>query len=167
MGLFKDETAVKQALANVERQGVVRQKVSVLSSIPFPDGTFGTDVAPSRLPYISFFGAVGGFFAGFALAAGTALLYPLPTGGKPIVSLPTVAVITYEVTMLGIILFTLFGVLYEMRLPTPKRPPYDSRIGEGYIGVAVPAESLAQATEFEEIMRESGAIEIKRYGEGK
>lgn len=164
IALFGDEELAGRAIVGLEQNGLLRHKVSVMSSIPYPEGTFGTDMKPSRLPFFSALGGMGGAVIGFGLAAGTALLYPLPTGGKPIVALPTVGVIAYEITMLGIILLTLLGVLYEMRLPKVRKPPYDPRISEGYLGLLVPCESEKMAAEAEDILREFGASDIKRIG---
>jgi hypothetical protein len=70
-------------------------------------------------------------------------------------------VITYEGTMLGAIIFTVLGVLFESRLPSVSRAPYDTRISEGYIGVSVfcPEERAAAV---EQMLRQTGAEEIKR-----
>ena len=48
--------------------------------------------------------------AGILLTSMTQMAYPLVTGGKPILSLPPMAIVTYEGTMLGAILFTVLGI---------------------------------------------------------
>ncbi len=64
----------------------------------------------------------------------TPVAYPLVTRGKPILSL---TVVSYEGTMLGAILFTVLGIIFESGLPKPKTGLYDTRITEGLIGVLV------------------------------
>ena len=59
------------------------------------------------------------------------------TGGKPILALPPMFIIAYEGTMLGAILSTIIGVIFESRLPKTKLGLYDTRITEGYIGLVV------------------------------
>ena len=73
-------------------------------------------------------------------------------------------VIMYENTMLGAIIFTVLGVLFESRLPKRNLGLYDTRITEGYIGVLVecPEERLAQA---EALLSKAGAEEIKKEEE--
>jgi hypothetical protein len=48
-------------------------------------------------------------------------------------------IIAYEGTMLGAILSTIIGVIFESRLPRAKLGLYDPRITEGYIGLVVVA----------------------------
>ncbi|MBI2953029.1 MAG: DUF3341 domain-containing protein [Chloroflexi bacterium] len=166
IGLYDDVHAAGRAVDGLEKHGIARDKISVNSSVPLPVGTFRAYTRPSRLPYFSALGAFAGLIAGFSLAAGTAMLYPIATGGKPIVSLPTVGVITYEFTMLGIILFTLVGVLYEMGLPRVKKPPYDPRVSDGCVGVLVTCETEQISFEIEGILREYGAATITRFAGG-
>ena len=66
-------------------------------------------------------GAFLGIVAGFGLASGTASLYPMNTGGMPIVSLLPVGIVTYETMMMFAVLFSLAGLLLEARL-LRKRP---------------------------------------------
>ena len=47
------------------------------------------------------------------------------------------AIITYEGTMLGAIIFTVLGIIFESRLPRPKLGLYDERITAGYVGILV------------------------------
>ena len=63
--------------------------------------------------------------------------------------------------MLGAIIFTVLGVLFESRLPRRHMGLYDERITEGYIGVIVdcPEEQVNQA---ETLLKGAGAEEIKK-----
>ena len=91
----------------------------------------------------------------------TQVAYPLVTGGKPILSLPPMAVVTYEGTMLGAILFTVMGIIFESRLPKPKAGLYDTRITEGFIGVLVNTEE-ERLNQVQELLTQAGAVEVKR-----
>ena len=91
----------------------------------------------------------------------TQLAYPLTQGGKPILSLPPMAVITYETTMLGAIMFTVLGIIFESRLPKLKMGLYDTRITEGYIGVLVTVEE-EQLSEVSGILTQAGAVDVVR-----
>ena len=82
------------------------------------------------------------------------------------VSIPPMLIIMYEGTMLGAILFTVLGVIFESRLPKPFGVGlYDTRITEGYIGlhVSCPEERLSVA---ERALRGAGAEDVKleQYG---
>ena len=64
------------------------------------------------------------------ITAGTELAYPLITGGKPILSIPAMAIIMYEGSMLG-------AIIFESRLPRIFMGAYSEKITEGHIGVTV------------------------------
>ena len=70
------------------------------------------------------------------------------------------AIITYEGTMLGAIIMTILGVIFESRLPRPGLGLYDSRITEGYVGIALrsPADRVEAA---DLVLRQSGAVDVK------
>ena len=71
------------------------------------------------------------------------------------------AIIMYEGTMLGAIIFTVIGIIIESRLPRLFMGAYDERITEGYIGVAVTT-SEDRVGRAEEVLNEVGAEEVKR-----
>ena len=98
---------------------------------------------------------------GFMITAGTQVAYPLVTGGKPVLGVPPMAIIMYEGTMLGAIIFTIIGVVFESRLPRIFMGAYDTRITEGYIGVTVTT-SEDKIEEAEKILNKIGAEDIKR-----
>jgi hypothetical protein len=96
---------------------------------------------------------------GLLLTIGTQVSYPLVTGGKPILSIPPMINVLYEGTMLGAVLFTVFGIIFESRLPDFGAAPYDPRISEGYLGVLVSrAEGRLGAAE--RALRDAGAVDI-------
>ena len=70
-----------------------------------------------------------GAVAGFGMAVATALTFILPTGGRAIISIPPYLIITYEMTILFGVLFTLFGFHVVSGLPAaagPGNPPTES-----------------------------------------
>jgi hypothetical protein len=120
--------------------------IQVLSAEPLHD--IGEILSPkSRLPWFTLFGAVLGAVAGYSLAAGTARLYPLNTGGMPIVSALPVGIVTYEAMMFMAVLFTLGGLLLEARLLRRRPAGYDDAISEGEIHVLTRALSDSEAAE--------------------
>jgi hypothetical protein len=87
------------------------------------------------------------------------MAYPLVTGGKPILSVPPMVHVLYEGTMLGAILFTVLGIIFESRLPNFSNAPYDPRISEGYIGLLV-SRADGRVDAAERAMRDAGAVDI-------
>ena len=98
---------------------------------------------------------------GLMLPCMTEMSYPRVQGGKPILSLPPMAVITYESTMLSAIIFTIIGIMFESRLPKLKKGLYDTRITEGYIGVLVNTEE-EKLSEVSAILSQAGAVDVVR-----
>ncbi len=59
------------------------------------------------------------------MAAFSALLYPINTGGMPIVARLPAGIVAYESMMLLAVLFTLAGMLREARLLKRRRKEYE------------------------------------------
>ena len=108
---------------------------------------------------------LGGFIFGLLLTVGTQIAYPVVTGGKPILSIPPMAIVMYEGTMLGAIIMTVFGIVFESRLPRLFMGAYDDRITEGYIGIVVTTQK-DMISNAEAVLKEAGAEDIKRGWEG-
>ncbi len=136
-----------QVVKSLMSRNVHPSEIEVISSVPIHE--IETLIAGrSRLPAFVLSGAALGILVGSLLASGTALLYPLNTGGMPIVSLLPVGIVTYEVTMLAAILFCLGGLLFEAKLL--RRHPRTSQecvgaIGEDEILVLAPIEPSKEA----------------------
>lgn len=163
LALFEEVDGAAEALRRLYAAGVNEDDVHVLSGVPFPDETFKARPARVFLQWITLAGGFLGALAGIALAGGTALFYKIPTGHMNIVAPPPVGIITYEVTMLGAIVFTIVGLIAMLR---KGRPQVDEpRLAEGYIGVLVPATRERQKAAVEAIFQESGAAEIRHLPE--
>ncbi len=166
VGLFHDPGQAGQATYQLVDKGFPGRTISVMSSVPYPEGAFATGHIASPVPVFSAVGGIGGILLGLLFAAGTALLYPLPTGGKPVVALPTVGVITYEFTMLSAILLTVLGFLLLTRLPRRRSRFYDWRINDGEVAVVVPCRSEQRASVAEQTLTAAGAFDVSRRNGG-
>ncbi|MBI2957678.1 MAG: DUF3341 domain-containing protein, partial [Chloroflexi bacterium] len=100
------------------------------------------------------------------LTVGTQVSTPLVTGGKPILAIPPTAIIAFEGTMLGAIVFTVLGILFESRLPRSGLGLYDRRLTESHIGVLVTTEE-ARIGAAEQALQSAGPVEIKRENAGE
>lgn len=162
IGIYADVEQASRATYLLAEDGFPTDSLTVMSSVPYPHGAFATHLPPSRIPYLSLLGGAVGLLAGLAMAAGTALLYPLPTGGKPIVAWPTVGIITYEFTMLGIIVMTMLAFLFFARLPKRKPRHYVPSVTDGAIAVVVPCRTEERAAAAERTLQETGAAQVMR-----
>lgn len=156
LGLFREPGGVADAIDRLRSAGFASRDLKVMTDVPYPEGAFGEDPEHHRLYVFPFCGALCGFTVGLLLTMGTQLAYPMVTGGKPILSIPPMINIMYEGTMLGAILFTVLGIIFESRLPDMGDTPYDPRISEGYIGLLVGHDDGSA----ENALRDAGAIDI-------
>ncbi|MGH9425048.1 MAG: quinol:electron acceptor oxidoreductase subunit ActD, partial [Terriglobia bacterium] len=101
---------------------------------------------------------------GFLLSVLTQKSYPLATGGMPIVTLWANGIITYEMTMLGAILTTLFTLLVTARIPDWRAKIYDPAVSEGKILVGVVNPREESRVELKRRLSEAGAAETKEVG---
>ena len=161
LGLFEDANYAAEAGDALQQAGVDQRDYDFLTDAPYPEGAFGERPERHRLYVFPLLGALVGLTIGIMLTSMTQMAYPLVQGGKPILSLPPMAVVTYESTMLSAIIFTIIGLIFESRLPKLKMGLYDTRITEGYIGVLVNAEE-EQLSEVSAILTQAGAVDVVR-----
>ena len=161
LGLFEDPNYAAEAGDALQRANISPNDYDFLTDAPYPEGAFGERHESHRLYVFPFIGALIGITVGIILTSMTQLAYPLAQGGKPILSLPPMAVVTYETTMLGAIIFTVLGIIFESRLPKVKMGLYDTRITEGYIGVLVNVEE-EQLPQVSGILTQAGAVDVVR-----
>jgi len=134
---------VLPVLDKLHAAGILPSQIEMISHVPVPGcRTFAGK--QSRLGWFALSGGLLGAAGGFSLAAFTALAYPLPTGGMPILAWWPIGIVTYETMMLGAILATVVGFLAEVRLPRFKAVAYDAGIAEG--GVLLSISQLEEQT---------------------
>jgi ActD protein len=160
LGTFKDVEAATKAVDSLVRAGFSEETITSLTSVPYPDGVIVKTRQRTWFRWISAAGGVLGACAGFALAAGTAYLYPVQTGDKPIIAFYPTGIITYEITMLFAMVGAIGGMFLEMKLPPWKEQVYDPAIGEGAIGISVSTSSADQGNRAGKIMQDAGALRI-------
>ena len=156
LGLYTEEDSAADALDNLRDAGFEEGEYELLTGTPYPEGTFGEAEPEHHLFRWPLIGAACGFTGGLIITAGTQMAYPLITGGKPILSIPPMAIIMYEGTMLGAIIFTIIGILFESRLPRLFMGAYSEKITEGHIGVTVTTEE-GRTEVAEEALKKAGA----------
>lgn len=161
LGLFQDPDSAAAGVECLQQAGLAEYEYEVLTGTPYPEGAFGEKPVKHRLYVFPFIGALSGLSVAILLTIGTQVSNPLVTGGKPILSIPPMVLIAFEGTMLGAILFTVLGILFESRLPRFGLGLYDRRLTEGLIGVLVTCDEdrLGAA---EQALQRAGPVEIKR-----
>ena len=124
-GTLSEEVSWDDMQAGLARAGISHDQAEVLSTVPHQssESTMG-------LHRVTILAGLVGLGVGLFLSAGTALLYQINTGGKPIVSWPVVGIISYEVMMLFAIVST-FIVMAVRIHRAARRCPYVGTLQDG------------------------------------
>ncbi|HYS42935.1 MAG TPA: quinol:electron acceptor oxidoreductase subunit ActD [Geobacteraceae bacterium] len=147
LGIFRDIDSAAAAVDGLVRAGFAEAQITSLTSVPYPDGVLVRSEQRTRFRWLALAGGLAGAAAGFVLAAGTAWLYPVQTGDKPIIALYPTAIVCFEIAMLFAIIGTMAGMFLEMRLPALKKRAYDPAIAEGFIGICLTIHRGGEAVE--------------------
>jgi hypothetical protein len=158
LGIFKDVETATRAVDRLVKAGFPEETITSLTSVPYPNGVLVKTDQRTWFRWMSVGGGIVGACAGFLLAAGTAYLYPVQTGDKPIIAPYPTGIITYELTMLFAMLGAIVGMFVEMKLPPWKERVYDPSISEGSIGISVFVPSGEKSSRAESIMKQAGAL---------
>jgi hypothetical protein len=136
---FASTNDARDCLDRLARANVPAEDIEVRSSAPLWD-----DIRPaglklhSRVVLMAVLGGLLGGTAFFLMVEISSRLYPLRTGGFPIVALPAAGIITFEGVAIGAIISTAATVVYECRLPSLSPPgPLDHYLADDYILVSV------------------------------
>ena len=159
IGLFRDPDTALAAAAQLKSSGF--EGLEVMSPIPIHgiDDVLGEK--KSVIKRFTLFGGITGALFGFALAAGTAVMYVHPTGGRPVITFPPFLIITYEMTILFGILATVLGFLISARFPAISERVYVPETAVDKFGVTVSCDSADASSRAETILREAGAEEVR------
>ena len=164
LGLFHDPHSALAAAGKLKGAGFAQLELLSPIQIHGVEEVLGTKKSVIRR--FTFFGGLFGMLAGFSLAAGTAVLYAHPTGGRPIITFPPFLIISYEMTILCGILATVLGFLISARFPAIRERIYVPEAAVDKFVVAVPCASGELFGRAETILREAGAEEVKKIAEG-
>lgn len=164
LGLFHDPESALAAAGRLKGAGFARPEI--MSPIPLHGVEEVLGPKRSAIKRFTLFGGIFGGLAGFALAAGTAVLYLHPTGGRPIITIPPFLIITYEMTILFGILATVLGFLISARFPAIRERIYVPETAVNKFAVTVSCGSEELFGRAEAILREAGAEDVRRISEG-
>jgi len=163
LGLFHDPESALDAAGRLKDAGFARPEI--MSPIPIHGVEDVLGPKKSVIKRFTLFGGIFGGLAGFTLAAGTAVLYLHPTGGRPIIAIPPFLIISYEMTILCGILATVLGFLISARFPAIRERIYVPATAIDKFAVTVPCDSGESYGRAETILRTAGAEEVQRIGE--
>ena len=160
MGVFEYEDEFLAAARQLRDSGY--DDLTLMTPIPVHAAEEIQGLGKSNVRRFTLFGTILGAFSGFGLAVGTALVFILPTGGRPIITIPPYLIITYEMTILFGILFTLMGFHFVSGLPAWHDKVYRTESNVDRFTLVVTLNAGANPEEAESIIRDSGAEEVSR-----
>ena len=160
MGIFQFEDEFIGALRRLKESGF--DGLTAMSPIPLHEAEhiLGFDKSPVRRFTLA--GTLLGAAGGFALSVATALTFILPTSGRPIITIPPYLIISYEMTILFGVLFTLFGFHVVSGLPAWRDKIYRPVSNVDRFTLVVECADGENSKLAENIILESGAEEVSR-----
>lgn len=163
IGLFHDPGSALAAAGKLKGAGFATPEIQ--SPVPIHGVEEVLGKKKSVIKRFTLIGAITGGTTGFLLASITAVLFPHPTGGRPIITFPPYLIITYELTILFGILATVLGFLISARLPAIKERLYVPEAAIDKFVVTVACDDVESSSRANEILRDLGADEIRRVVE--
>ncbi len=160
LALFEDIDPAANGIEKLRELGVPDYEVNVISGVPIPGRVLGRPSAISNVSKIALVGAALGMLFGLFLIYGTPYLYPLRVGGQPIFPVPMGWIVTFEMTMLGLMGFTFLGLFVDSGFPAYTPMNYVPEISDGKIAVLFPC-SVDDQGKFTDALTHLGAESVK------
>lgn len=135
VALFQDVDPAAEGIGKLHEIGIGNNNINVQSGIPFKGAILGRPAAKTNVPRIGMVGAGLGMCLGLFFLQGTPALYPLHVGGQPLFPVPPTLIITFEMTMLGLMGFSFLGTFLESRFPCYDAMEYAPEVTDGKIAV--------------------------------
>ena len=135
LAMFEDFEPASEGVAKLQELGVSDDQMNVISGIPVKNTILGRPSAITYVSRIGLLGAVMGMTLGIFLIYGIPYLYPLLVGGQPIFPVPQGIIITFEMTMLGLMGFSFIGMFVDSGFPSYTPKEYTPEISDGKIAI--------------------------------
>ncbi len=160
LAVFEDFEPASAGIDKLNQLGVAQNDMNVISGIPIKNTILGRPSAITYVARIGMFGAILGMFLGLFFVYGVKALYPLYVGGQPIFPVPQGIIITFEMTMLGLMGFSFIGLFVDSGFPSYTPKQYTPEISDGKIAVlfSCPAD---QQQKFVDELKNAGAEKVE------
>jgi hypothetical protein len=160
LAMFGELEPAAEGIDKLQKLGMNDADMNVISGIPVKHTILGRPSAITYVSRIGLFGAILGMFLGLFLIYGIPYLYPLLVGGQPIFPIPQGIIITFEMTMLGLMGFSFIGMFVDSGFPSYTPKQYTPEISDGKIALlfSCPAD---EQEKFIDALKEAGAESIE------
>ena len=160
LAMFEDLEPAAEGVDKLQQLGLNDDDMNVISGIPVKHTILGRPPAITYVSRIGSFGAILGMFLGLFFIYGIKYLYPLYVGGQPIFPVPQGFIITFEMTMLGLMGFSFIGMFVDSGFPSYTPKAYTPEISDGKIAVLFNCPT-DERDKFTEALKEVGAESIE------
>ena len=160
LALFEDIEPTTKAIEKLHDLGVSDDEMNVISGVPIPGRVLGRPSALTNVSRIAMTGAILGMLFGLSLIYGTPYLYPLHVGGQPVFPVPIGWIVTFEITMLGLMGFAFLGLFVDSGFPSYTPKDYVPEISDGKIAVLFRCDGKDQK-KFVDTLTKLGAESVK------
>jgi hypothetical protein len=158
-GLYPDPDSAQRAVDSLRATGLKDREITIVSAEPLEEYEFAHRDKQTVMTWIAAFGGLVGMISAYLLTTVTQQMWPINTGGMPIVSHWPNLIIIFELTMLGAVFATVITLLVAARLPGSAASIYDREVSNGkiLIGVANPEDP----NRIERALRSGGNATLK------
>ena len=159
LAMFEDIEPASEGVEKLHELGLNDDEMNVISGIPVKNTILGRPAAITYVSRIGFFGAIMGMFLGLFFIYGIPYLYPLLVGGQAIFPVPQGIIITFEMTMLGLMGFSFIGMFVDSGFPSYTPKEYTPEISAGKVAILFSCPANEQE-KFVDILTEAGAHSV-------
>lgn len=159
LAMFKDFEPASEGIEKLHELGLGDDDMNIISGIPVKNTILGRPSAITYVSRIGFMGALMGVALGIFFIYGIPYLYPLLVGGQPIFPVPQGLIITFEMTMLGLMGFSFIGMFVDSGFPSYTPKHYVPEISDGKIAVLFSCPSSDQ-NKFVDALTKLGAESV-------
>lgn len=135
VALFHEVDPAANGIGQLHQLGIDNDNINVQSGIPFRGDILGRPNAKTNVAKIGLVGASLGMCLGLFFIQGIPNLYPLYVGGQSLYPIPPTLIITFEMTMLGLMGFSFIGMFLESSFPSFEAMEYAPEVTDGKIAV--------------------------------
>ncbi|HSB02421.1 MAG TPA: quinol:electron acceptor oxidoreductase subunit ActD [Anaerolineales bacterium] len=156
LAVFDNFEPASEGIEKLHELGLSDDQLNVISGIPVKGAILGRPSALTYVSRIAMLGAILGMSFGIFLIYGVPYLYPLLVGGQPIFPVPQGIIITFEMTMLGLMGFAFIGMFVDSGFPSYTPKEYVPEISDGKIVVLFSCPD-AEQNKFIDALKNAGA----------
>lgn len=160
LAMFEDVEPAAEGVDKLQQLGVSNNDMNIISGIPIKHTILGRPSAITYVSRIGLFGAIMGMFLGLFFIYGVKALYPLYVGGQPIFPVPQGIIITFELTMLGLMGLSFIGMFIDSGFPSYTPKTYTPEISDGKIAVLFSCPA-GEKEKFVDVLKEAGAESVE------